>query len=110
MAQAILAEFVSLSLVQQVHNGRYRLHPLLREYAREKIRDERPYNRMVRYYIQHAVDHQHDYPLLAQEFTNISAARKRPLPTNWMTTSYLESASWPPIGNYVAFTNFATNS
>lgn len=41
-----------LSLVQAERNGRYRLHPLLRDYAREKIETDEIYGRMCRFYIQ----------------------------------------------------------
>ena len=71
-AQAILTEFVGLSLVQQVHNGRYRLHPLLREYAREKINEQTPYYRMTTYYIE-LVD-KVDRLVLKGEISNLLAA------------------------------------
>ncbi len=50
-AQERMEELVRLSLAQHGRAGRYRLHPLLREYAREHIHSEDPYARMAFFYI-----------------------------------------------------------
>ncbi|MFO7538532.1 MAG: tetratricopeptide repeat protein, partial [Chloroflexota bacterium] len=39
------------SLIQSSGNGRYRLHPLLHDYAREKLTDHTIYRRMVAYFV-----------------------------------------------------------
>jgi hypothetical protein len=57
-AQNQLAALVSLSLLQESRAGRWRLHPLLRDYAREKLAQQpnpqSVFNRMVEYFIQAA--------------------------------------------------------
>lgn len=51
-AKANLRQLYELSLVQEGRNGRYRLHPLLRDYAREKVTDSTPASRMAAFFIQ----------------------------------------------------------
>ena len=46
-----LLELYNLSLLQLGRKGRFRLHPLLRDYAREKIVDETVYARMAEHYL-----------------------------------------------------------
>ena len=47
-----LGKLYELSLVQQRQPGRYQLHPLLRDYAREKIATNAPFARMAVHYNQ----------------------------------------------------------
>jgi hypothetical protein len=50
-AEAHLQHFMALSLLQEVHDGRWRLHPLLRDYAREKLIDFAALNlQLVQFY------------------------------------------------------------
>ena len=47
-----LQQLYHLSLVQEGRPGRYRLHPLLRDYAREKLTDQDALGRITGFYIQ----------------------------------------------------------
>ena len=49
-AQSGLNQLYSLSLVQAGKNQRYRLHPLLREYAQAQIKDTAVYERMITHF------------------------------------------------------------
>lgn len=53
-AEALLVRLAQLSLVQESRTGRYRLHPLLRDYARERLTDDHRYARLIEFFI-HAV-------------------------------------------------------
>lgn len=84
-AESHLQPLYRLSLVQEGRPGpeplrvhRYRLHPLLRDYAREKQAaapdlSERQYARMSRFYIQQAQLLKHQYAALSLEMDNILA-------------------------------------
>jgi tetratricopeptide (TPR) repeat protein len=50
-AASYLEAFAGLSLVQPSVPGRWRLHPLLREYAKEHIDDQGSYDRMVAFFV-----------------------------------------------------------
>jgi tetratricopeptide (TPR) repeat protein/transcriptional regulator with XRE-family HTH domain len=50
-AVSIIGTLSCRSLVQSSRNGRYRLHPLLHDYAHEKITDPALYQRMATYFI-----------------------------------------------------------
>lgn len=69
-----LRKLYNLSLLQLGRPGRYRLHPLLSEYARKKLQDETLWERMVQYFLQYAEQHQHHYKLLDVEGDHILAA------------------------------------
>ena len=79
VAQDNLRKLHSLSLVQLGQPGRYRLHPLLHDYAREKLapfdQGDGPYfGRMVDFFVQYAQVNTRDYAALAVEMDNILAA------------------------------------
>jgi tetratricopeptide (TPR) repeat protein len=69
-----LMRLQKLSLLQPGRSTRYRLHTLLRLYAREKIADESAFERMVEYFIGYLGTHQKDYAALDLEAGNIVAA------------------------------------
>jgi tetratricopeptide (TPR) repeat protein len=82
-AQSRLTAFVALSLLTGEGQGRYRQHPLLVEFALEKLAErtahrpqdrEEAYARMVRYYLAYAAEHRQDYDQLEQEWDNLAAA------------------------------------
>lgn len=77
-AQDHLRDLHGLSLVQAGRAGRYRLHPLLAAYARERARDlpdERVVRgALVRYYADYLDTHADDYEALAFELGGISTA------------------------------------
>jgi len=74
-AQDYLRELYSLSLAQTGRDGRYRLHPLLRDYAREKIRSkEAVLRRMCLYFTSQIKENERNYAHLALEYENILAA------------------------------------
>ncbi|NUM48060.1 MAG: hypothetical protein HUU38_25425 [Anaerolineales bacterium] len=51
-AGEILKHLLSLSLVQESRDGRWRLHPLLKDYAREKITDLEGYGRALMFFVE----------------------------------------------------------
>lgn len=67
-----------LSLVQLGRGTRYRLHPLLHDYAREQLEAMDSYQdvlaRMVTYFINYAATHRRNYEALQLETDNILAA------------------------------------
>ena len=69
-----LSRLYSLSLVQTRSPDRFTLHPLLRDFTREKGLDERVLQRLVHYYMNFAALHETDYEALAQEYSNLEAA------------------------------------
>jgi tetratricopeptide (TPR) repeat protein len=74
-----LAKLYTLSLLQLGHGkDRYRLHPLVREFAREKLRDVTPVKRMARYYLAFAGDNKkensQDFAVLDAEHDNLEVA------------------------------------
>lgn len=72
-----LRALYSLSLVQRGRSGvsrRYRLHPLLRDYARERAQDDGVYERMVAYFACYTESHEEDHAALDLERDNIVAA------------------------------------
>ncbi|MBX3058498.1 MAG: tetratricopeptide repeat protein [Anaerolineae bacterium] len=73
-AAARLRELVQLSLVRAEGHHRYSLHPLLRDYAREKIGEKALFARMVIYYGGYVRQHEFDYVGLVQETSGIVAA------------------------------------
>lgn len=75
-AHACLRKLHRLSLVQEGRAGRYRLHPLLRDYARENRAIMDYTERMVNFFVQFVEQHQRNYALLALETGNILAALK----------------------------------
>ncbi len=69
-----LRKLYGLSLVQQGRPGRYQLHPLLRDYAREHLHDGTALARMVEFFAGFVEAHGRDYDRLDLESGNIIAA------------------------------------
>jgi tetratricopeptide (TPR) repeat protein len=59
------------SLVQASSTSRWRLHPLLRDYARERLVDQENYMRMVTYFVDYVDQYQSSFPSLRLEAENI---------------------------------------
>lgn len=73
-AQSYLTQLYSLSLVQAGKDQRYRLHPLLREYARAQIGDTAVYERMITYFSQYVAGNLGNFRAIEQELDNILPA------------------------------------
>lgn len=73
-AEDMLRHLYSLSLVGQGRPGRYRLHPLLRSYARTQLADGQADTRMVHYFTHFVAQHQRDYAALDLDYDNILEA------------------------------------
>ncbi|MFN8487223.1 MAG: tetratricopeptide repeat protein [Caldilineaceae bacterium] len=76
-----LAELHSFSLVQAGRATRYRLHPLLRDYAREHLAAEPALQRdallrMIEYFVQFIERHTYDHVALDEELSNLFAAQE----------------------------------
>jgi tetratricopeptide (TPR) repeat protein/transcriptional regulator with XRE-family HTH domain len=89
----MLHHFYALSLVQTGRPAlagqpaRYRLHQLLRDFAREKLVDDTAVTqRMIAYYTQFADTHARHYPLLEMEKEHIETA------VNWAMASGMADA------------------
>lgn len=75
VAHDYLTRLYGLSLVQLGQEEEtYALHPLLQLFAREKIADETPYERMVAYFVQYMVLHETDYEALAAVYGHLEMA------------------------------------
>jgi hypothetical protein len=73
-AEAHLRTLFCLSLVRRGRAGRYRLVPLLRNFAREKITTDAVWQRLVRYYAGYTTRHKGRVPPLDPERNNVIAA------------------------------------
>lgn len=69
-----LRRLFSFSLLQAGKNGRYRLHPLLRSYARAFGQESELFHRFTHIFLDYARQHAADYAMLEQESSNILAA------------------------------------
>lgn len=70
-----LRQLYSYSMVHLSQIDRYRLHPLLRDFGREKLSEPADWRqRMVAFFIQYIERHQTDYERLDIEFDNILSA------------------------------------
>lgn len=108
-AQDRLDTLVALSLLGEEGERHYRQHPLLADFAGERLgaaEEEGATRRMVAYYLDYATEHQVDYDALRPEWENLSAsihlARRLQM---WRTviqyTSVLQDA-WFARGRYTA--------
>lgn len=70
----ILAALSHLSLVETSRRGRFRLHPLLRDYVREQIRDDQSHRRMVEYYVNFTEAYSQAFDRLSIESDNALGA------------------------------------
>lgn len=72
----LLRKLFNLSLVQLGRPDRYRLHPLLRDYARERARsllaDEEIFERAIGYYLDFVTVHETDFDALDLEIGNVT--------------------------------------
>lgn len=69
-----LRKLNNLSLVRLGRENRFRLHPLMRDYGREKLTDLEPAQRMVTYFLEYAQRHEQDFSTLDVELGNLLAA------------------------------------
>ncbi len=70
-----LYTLTTLSLVQEVGETRYKQHPLLADFAAEKLGDNDVANeRMVRYFLNYAQENQENFAALDPEWENLLAA------------------------------------
>jgi hypothetical protein len=60
-----------LSLVQVVRPGRWQLHSLLADFARQQCCDDLTWVRMVDYFVNYAVEHVQNHQILRTEMSNI---------------------------------------
>lgn len=73
-AGATLSALFCLSLVRRGRPNRYRLIPLLRAFAREKIDDDGVWHRLVDYFVAYIERHEMDLKVLDVEKNNVLAA------------------------------------
>ena len=70
-----LEDLIRFSLLHNAGEFRYRQHPVLADYSREKLGDERtPQRGMVMYYLQFVTEHQTDFLAFLPEWGNLDAA------------------------------------
>lgn len=98
-AENYLYELDSLSLVQPAPAERYKLHPLLRDYSRQKKAERSnlpavasPSSRMVTFFVDYIVSHKKDYASLDGEIGNLFAALEIAFERN-MKTSLVRGAT-----------------
>jgi hypothetical protein len=60
-----------LCLIQESHYQRWRLHPIVRDYARERVSNTIAWARMVTFFTRYALVHENDFSLLEKESKNI---------------------------------------
>lgn len=73
-AEDVLRRLYGLSLVQQTRPGRYRLHPLLRDFARDQQSSPEQAERLIAYYVQFAETHSYDFKTLDRESDSLLSA------------------------------------
>lgn len=73
-AADLLRKLFNLSLIQKGRSNRYRLHPLLRDYARERVEDEDAFERAITYYVNFVEAHETDFDVLDLEVGNVTKA------------------------------------
>lgn len=73
-AEVKLQQLYELSLIQLARSGRYQLHPLLRDYALEKLQDDQADHRMVAFYVDLSERLERDFDTLDLELGNIRHA------------------------------------
>ncbi|MEZ4645829.1 MAG: tetratricopeptide repeat protein [Chloroflexota bacterium] len=69
-----LLKLMQLSLVQSGRPNRYLLHPLLRDYAREKQPDVQMQQRMAYWFVEYAMQYREDYAKIGMELSNLTFA------------------------------------
>lgn len=83
-----LRRLFNLSLVRQSRPGRFHLHLLLADFAREKANQEAQQvviwqERLVAYFVNYAVSHRHNYQALQVEHDHILAALQLAVNREW---------------------------
>lgn len=74
-AEDYLRKLHCLSLVQPAQKKRYKLHPLLRDYSRQKSTELSVHSsRMVTFFVDYIVLHKKNYAALDEEISNLFAA------------------------------------
>lgn len=79
-----LRQLYSLSLIQESHEQRYQLHPLLCDYAREHLDNKMVVERFVDYFVHHAFSNQKTYPTLELDSENILSSLAIAYKSNWL--------------------------
>ncbi len=74
LIKTTLSTFLGLSLLQEGRPGRFRLHPLVQDFAQARATNPNQIEQMITYFCQAVVTHQHDFSWLDTEFSNISYA------------------------------------
>lgn len=67
----------NLCFIQPGRKERYQLHPLVRDYGRQKLTHTEPILRMVRYFVEYAKTHTTAYDSLDVEISNLLAALRQ---------------------------------
>jgi tetratricopeptide (TPR) repeat protein len=95
----------SLSLVSEAGRVHYRQHPLLADFAREQLGNERrAYALLAWYYLAYATEYQRDYPTLEQEWdyllSGMRTARRQGM--RQVVVDYAEALTnvWFALGRY----------
>ncbi len=74
-AEDMLRRLFGLSLVRRGRPGRYRQHPLLRDFARQQLKDVgAAQKRLVQFFVGLVGQQEHNYSALEAEYDNISQA------------------------------------
>ena len=73
-ADVKLQQLYELSLIQRARPGRYQLHPLLRDYALEKLQADQAYHRLVSFYVNLSERFERSFDELDLELGNIRHA------------------------------------
>lgn len=69
--KTMLTTFYGLSLLQEGRPDRFRLHPLVRDFAQAQMATPDQMMKMVSYFCQFAMTHQRDFARLDAEYSNI---------------------------------------
>ncbi len=101
----LMLSLVALSLVYEEGEMQFRQHPLLADFAHEKLVEVEPvYRRMSDYYLEFSHEHQVDYEVIQAEWENILAgARAAHTQQRWqMVIDYTETLanSWYTQGRH----------
>jgi hypothetical protein len=97
-AETNLRALFCLSMVHGGRPERYRLIPLMRSYAREKIDNEAVWERMAHYFLSFLEEHEEDGDAVEMEKNNIlsavTAARERGLLSRYPGARRVVSSNW----------------
>jgi len=89
---------------------RYTLHQTIADFARLKLRDQKPAQRMVMYYTEFVAAHQNDFKVLDQEIANVLAALQIALEIE-MFSQFIQCINtlywfWQTSGQYITATDY----